>query len=178
MWQKIFTNGARVTALEMFVWLKIAAADQVERVHKCILLQKYQMVQISHQSKSTNKTRGSQTPFKSWLSLTLLGSIFPIFCTAVQLYYVALVFYSSIFSSALRRIAFIFFRSLRPSFILEAKLNSHEHATIPPILLDPWNLKGSSTKKSSIAKNLIFGIVMGCGYCGIAHFGWRGLKTT
>ena len=64
MWQKIFTNGARVTALEMFVWLKIAAAaaaDQVERVHKCILLQKYQMVQISHQSKSTNETRGSQT---------------------------------------------------------------------------------------------------------------------
>ena len=151
---------ARVTALEMFVWLKIAAADQVERVHKCILLQKYQMVQISHQSKSTNKTRGSLLYSRT----TLLSSIS--------------FFNSSIFSSTLRRIALIFFRSLRPSFILEAKLNSHEHATIPPILLDPWNLKGSSTKKSSIAKNLIFGIVMGCGYCGIAHFGWRGLKTT
>ena len=165
---------ARVTALEMFVWLKIAAADQVERVHKCILLQKYQ---ISHQRKSTNKTRGSQT-LDILTEFNFAGFYFPIFCTAVQLYCAALVFYSSIFSSALRRIAFIFFRSLRPSFILEAKLNSHEHATIPPILLDPWNLKGSSTKKSSIAKNLIFGIVMGCGYCGIAHFGWRGLKTT
>ena len=54
-----------MTALEMFVWLKIAAAaaaDQVERVHKCILLQKYQMVQISHQPKVPMK-REEVKPF-------------------------------------------------------------------------------------------------------------------